>query len=77
MALFLLTTDSSFVPPAAEAHQSRSVFDDPKVQYSSRVQELIQVPEFSVLPDTFTVGGRLRARESDEVSVFGYPVSQH
>ncbi|KAF8330779.1 uncharacterized protein EI90DRAFT_3154821 [Cantharellus anzutake] len=65
-ALFLLVTDSTLVPPLSEAHKIQSVFDDPNVQRSYKAQEQIQTPEFSMLPETFTVGSRLRARENDE-----------
>ena len=75
----LLTTNSSLVPPAAETETSSSnallneqaygrYFERPEVLKACRDQQLIQTPEFSLLPEDAVVGGRFRPRGSEEAS---------
>ena len=72
---FLLTTNSSLLPVLADDPSSSALinvqaysryFERPEVQMACRQQQLIQVPEFSLLPED-TVASRFRPRASEEV----------
>ena len=72
---FLLTTNSSLVPPLPDDPSSSAhinvqaygrYFERPEVQKACRDQQLIQVPEFSLLPED-AVASRFRPRASEEV----------
>ncbi|KDQ15620.1 hypothetical protein BOTBODRAFT_54513 [Botryobasidium botryosum FD-172 SS1] len=66
-AVFLLTTDSSAVASTSEVPYA-SVFDAPTVQNVCKAKEIIQTPEFTLMPEDGTVGSRLRARRAEESS---------
>lgn len=68
---FLLTTNSSLVPPSEDNVSFESqlntraygrYFDRPEVQRAYKQQQIIQTPEFTQLPDDAVVGGRFRPR---------------
>ena len=68
---FLLTTNSTLVPPSEDntsfesqlnTHAYGRYFDRPEVQRAYKQQQIIQTPEFSQLPEDATVGGRFRPR---------------
>lgn len=73
--VFVLTTDSSFVPPAStselgvNAVANERYFERPEVIKAFKEQRDIQTPEFVQLSDDARVGGRLRARTQEIVSV--------
>ncbi|VDC05792.1 unnamed protein product [Peniophora sp. CBMAI 1063] len=75
---FLLTTDSSAAPrikqPSAPANApsdrgegSSRYFEQPAVVAAARAQREIETPEFWMLPEHASVGGRFRARASEDV----------
>ncbi|KAI0094440.1 hypothetical protein BDY19DRAFT_880985 [Irpex rosettiformis] len=69
---FLLTTNSSLVPPLSENDFELNTsaysryFDRPEVQQACKYQQNIQTPEFTQLPDDAIVGGRFRPRGSED-----------
>ncbi|KDQ63233.1 hypothetical protein JAAARDRAFT_120493 [Jaapia argillacea MUCL 33604] len=74
---FLLTTNSSLVPPSSSSatfelelnsHAYERYFDRPDVIKAYREQALIQTPEFCLLSEDASVGGRFRPRGSEEES---------
>ncbi|KAF7796568.1 hypothetical protein EIP86_007749 [Pleurotus ostreatoroseus] len=78
---FLLTTNAHLVPAANDGAsfdfqlntQAYSrYFDRPEVQKAYKEQQVIQTPEFSLLPEDAVVGGRFRPRGSDEVRIHAY-----
>ncbi|KAI6163894.1 hypothetical protein EDD17DRAFT_440613 [Pisolithus thermaeus] len=74
---FLLTTDSTYLDDSgcANTFQQSTVarqryFDRPDVIKAYREQQIIQTPEFTLLPEDASVGGRFRPRSSvEQVSV--------
>ncbi|KAI6047899.1 hypothetical protein EDC04DRAFT_2620490 [Pisolithus marmoratus] len=73
---FLLTTDSTLLdtPRCTNTFQQQTVarqryFDRPDVIKAYREQQIIQTPEFTLLSEDASVGGRFRPRSSAEVSV--------
>ncbi|KAK7695070.1 hypothetical protein QCA50_002260 [Cerrena zonata] len=74
---FLLTTNSSLVPPSEDnvsfesqlnTHAYSRYFDRPEVQRAYQQQQTIQTPEFTQLPEDATVGGRFRPRGEEEAA---------
>jgi hypothetical protein len=65
-AIFLLTTDSTLVPPP----KTERVDHNPSVtdtQSRTKEKDIIETPDFSILPESSAVGSRLRARGTEEV----------
>ncbi|KAL4253577.1 hypothetical protein ABKN59_003453 [Abortiporus biennis] len=76
---FLLTTNSTLLPPPVEDPASDSdfalnsssygrYFDRPDVQQACREQQIIQTPEFTQFTEDAAVGGRFRPRGGEEES---------
>ncbi|KAI5122370.1 hypothetical protein M0805_004127 [Coniferiporia weirii] len=69
--VFILTTDSKFVPSASTSelglnhYANERYFDRPEVIKAYKEQRDIQVPEFTQLTEEEMVGGRLRARSGE------------
>ncbi|KAH8110627.1 hypothetical protein DFH11DRAFT_1619300 [Phellopilus nigrolimitatus] len=69
--VFILTTDSRFVPSASTSelglnpYANERYFDRPEVIKAYKDQQNIQTPEFTQLTDEEMVGGRLRARSGE------------
>lgn len=71
---FLLTTNSALLQPSSKSTSfglnsfaNQRYFDRSDVIKSYREQLNIQTPEFSLLSEDATVGGRFRPRSSEEV----------
>lgn len=76
----LLTTKSSLVPASSEAGDVsfemqlntsayERYFDKPEVLKAYREQQVIQTPEFHLLPVHEAVGGRFRPRITEDVRI--------
>ncbi|KAH7916456.1 hypothetical protein BJ138DRAFT_1108819 [Hygrophoropsis aurantiaca] len=74
---FILTTNSALVsgPSSSNAsalglnvHANQRYFERPEVLQAYRNQQLIQTPEYSLLSEDASVGGRFRPRSSGEES---------
>ncbi|KII93608.1 hypothetical protein PLICRDRAFT_121862 [Plicaturopsis crispa FD-325 SS-3] len=74
---FLLTTDSSLLLPSfpstsgetsTKAVGDERYFDRPEVLNAAKEQQVIQTPEFTLLSEDASVGGRFRPRGSEEES---------
>ena len=69
-AVFLLTTDSALVPPPTMevTDHNPSVLSATSIQRTENEKNIIETPDFSILPESSAVGSRLRARGTEEVS---------
>ncbi|KLO07095.1 hypothetical protein SCHPADRAFT_1001905 [Schizopora paradoxa] len=70
--LFVLTTDSTFLPPESSSDlglnslANERYFERPEVIKALEEQQEIQTPEYTALTDDARVGGRLRVRGEEE-----------